>query len=117
MVYEIQGKEPVVFAFKKNRHRLIRLRAQQSGWSPAFGLDSVGVTGLVICKDIERKRKYEIQLRVTISQLCPILTKIVTFLPKFLVVNKTRRSLRFMEDNEEADLWNDLAGGQVYENV
>ncbi|XP_046422194.1 vacuolar protein sorting-associated protein 13A-like isoform X1 [Neodiprion fabricii] len=113
MIYEIQGKEPVLFAYKNNRHRLIRLRAQQSGWSPAFGLDSVGSTGLVICKDTERKRKYEIQLHVTISELCPVLTKIVTFLPNFLVVNKTRRSLRFMEDNEEADLWNDLAGGQA----
>ncbi|XP_048515019.1 intermembrane lipid transfer protein VPS13C-like isoform X2 [Athalia rosae] len=113
MVYEIQGKEPVVFAFKKNRHRFVRLRAQQSGWSPAFGIDSVGTTGLIVCKDIERKRKYEIQLRVGISQLCPVLTKIITLLPNFLVVNKTRRSLRFMEDNEEADLWNDLAGGQV----
>jgi hypothetical protein len=37
----------------------------------------------------------------------------VTLLPNFLVVNDTKKHLRFMEENERADLWIDLAPGQV----
>jgi vacuolar protein sorting-associated protein 13A/C len=49
---------------------------------------------------------------VTLSELCPQLTKIVTLLPYFLVYNDTKRHLRFMEENEAADLWIDLAPQQ-----
>ena len=41
------------------------------------------------------------------------LTKIVTVLPYFLVANNTGRKLRFMEENEEADLWMDIDPAQV----
>lgn len=51
-------------------------------------------------------------LQVTLSELCPQLTKIVTLLPYFLVYNDTKKHLRFMEENEAADLWIDLAPQQ-----
>ena len=41
------------------------------------------------------------------------LTKLVTVLPYFVVVNNSPHSLRYMEDNEQADLWNDSAPNQV----
>jgi vacuolar protein sorting-associated protein 13A/C len=41
------------------------------------------------------------------------LTRVLTLLPCWLVCNATRKHLRFMEDNERADLWVDLAPGQV----
>lgn len=112
-MYEAQGEEPLLFCYKKHRRRCVRLRAYHSSWSSAFSLDTVGCTGLVVCKDRERKRRYRILLNVTLSKLCPHLTHIVTLLPNFLVVNDTRKHLRFMEENERADLWIDLAPGQV----
>ena len=113
VVYEAQGEEPLLFCYKKHRRRCVRLRAYHSSWSSAFSLDTVGCTGLVVCKDRERKRCYRILLTVILSKLCPHLTRIVTLLPNFLVVNDTRKHLRFMEENERADLWIDLAPGQV----
>lgn len=113
VVYEAQGEEPLLFCYKKHRRRCVRLRAYHSSWSSAFSLDTVGCTGLVVCKDRERKRRYRILLTVILSKLCPHLTRIVTLLPNFLVVNDTKKHLRFMEENERADLWIDLAPGQV----
>ncbi|GFG28735.1 hypothetical protein Cfor_06015 [Coptotermes formosanus] len=112
VVYEAQGEEPLLFCYKKHRRRCVRLRAYHSSWSSAFSLDTVGCTGLVVCKDRERKRRYRILLTVILSKLCPHLTRIVTLLPNFLVVNDTRKHLRFMEENERADLWIDLSPGQ-----
>lgn len=112
VVYEAQGEEPLLFCYKKQRRRCVRLRAYHSSWSSAFSLDTVGCTGLVVCKDRERKRCYRILLTVILSKLCPHLTRIVTLLPNFLVVNDTKKHLRFMEENERADLWIDLAPGQ-----
>ena len=50
-------------------------------------------------------------LQIQMSQLH--LTKMVTILPYFLVVNRTSHSLRYMEENEQADLWMDLTAHQV----
>nr|CAD7393578.1 unnamed protein product [Timema cristinae] len=113
VVYEAQSEEPLLFCYKKHKRRCVRLRAYHSSWSSAFSLDTVGCAGLVVCKDHERKRRYRILLNVTLSQLCPQLTRIVTLLPNFLVTNHTRKHLRFMEENERADLWIDLPPGQV----
>lgn len=77
-------------------------------------MDTVYCPGLVICKDKERQKKYRILMKPVLSHLCPHLTTIVTFLPNFSVVNSSNRSLRFMEDNQEADLWTDILQGQVF---
>lgn len=67
-----------------------------------------------LCRDRERKRRYRILLTVQLSCSSPHLTRIVTLLPNFIVTNHSRRPLRFMEDNERADLWIDLAPSQVF---
>ena len=41
------------------------------------------------------------------------LTKIITVLPFFLVINHSNRKLRYMEENPQADLWLDIAKGDV----
>ena len=112
-MYEIPENELVVFSQKeKRRKRVIKLKAQQSGWSPSFNLDGISSMSLILCRDIERRRKYRILSESSISHLAPVFTKIVTFLPYFFISNKTKKALRFMEENEEADLWNDLPPGQ-----
>ncbi|XP_011135861.2 vacuolar protein sorting-associated protein 13C-like isoform X2 [Harpegnathos saltator] len=110
--YEMPEEELMVFSQKNNKKNTVRLRAHQSEWSMPFGLDGITSMSLVVCRDIERGRKYQILTEVESSRLSPFFTKIITFLPYFLICNKTKRALRFMEENEEADLWNDLLPAQ-----
>ncbi|XP_063534918.1 intermembrane lipid transfer protein VPS13A-like [Cydia strobilella] len=111
-VYEVTD-EPLLWS-PARRHRQadkLRLRAHQSAWSRACRA-AAAAPGLIVCAHTERKINYRILLNVTLSELCPQLTKIVTLLPYFLVYNDTKRHLRFMEENEAADLWIDLAPQQ-----
>lgn len=96
----------------RKRRRSIRLKAQCSDWSASFKLDGIGSMSLILCKDLERRRKYRIFVETCVSRLAPLFTKIVTFLPYFYVANKTKKTIRYMESNEEADLWVDLQPGQ-----
>ncbi|CAK1541918.1 unnamed protein product [Leptosia nina] len=89
----------------------VKVRAHQSGWSRATRLYAEA-PGLLVCAHTERKINYRILLQVTLSELSPQLTKIVTLLPYFIVYNDTKKHLRFMEENEAADLWIDLAPQQ-----
>ncbi len=54
----------------------------------------------------------QFMLQIQLSKLK--LTKIVTIMPYFLVVNNTHHQLRFMEENESADLWNNLGPHEVW---
>ncbi|KAL6266414.1 hypothetical protein P5V15_003265 [Pogonomyrmex californicus] len=112
ITYEMPEEELMVFSQKNNKKSMVRLRAHQSEWSMPFGLDGITSMSLIVCRDIERGRKYQILTEIESSRLSPIFTKIITFLPYFFICNKTKRTLRFMEENEEADLWNDLLPGQ-----
>ncbi|XP_026749061.2 intermembrane lipid transfer protein VPS13A-like isoform X2 [Galleria mellonella] len=107
------SEEPLLWSAARARRRgeRVRLRAHQSGWSRAAPL-AAAAPGLVVCAHAERRTTYRLLLNVTLSELCPQLTKIVTLLPYFLVYNDTKRHLRFMEENEAADLWFDLAPQQ-----
>ncbi|CAG9562322.1 unnamed protein product [Danaus chrysippus] len=89
----------------------IRVRAHQSCWSRA-ARPHAHAPGLLVCAHAERRQNYRMLLHVTLSELCPQLTKLVTLLPYFMVFNDTRRPLRFMEENEAADLWLDLSPQQ-----
>ncbi|XP_064629495.1 intermembrane lipid transfer protein VPS13A-like isoform X5 [Lineus longissimus] len=88
-----------------------KIRVYNSKWSQSFSLDTVGSTGVIICNDKERKRKYQFLLQIQMSNLK--LTKLVTITPYFLVVNTTQSPLRYMEINEQADLWMDIAPNEV----
>ncbi|XP_047356214.1 vacuolar protein sorting-associated protein 13C-like isoform X2 [Vespa velutina] len=110
--YEIPEEELLVLSQKNNKKDTIRLRAHQSEWSLPFFLNGISSMSLIVCKDIERGRKYRILAEISNSRLSPLFTKIITFLPYFFVHNKTKKALRFMEENDHADLWNDLLPGQ-----
>lgn len=110
--YEIPEEELLVLSQKNNKKDTIRLRAHQSEWSLPFLLNGISSMSLIVCKDIERGRKYRILAEINNSRLSPLFTKIITFLPYFFVHNKTKKALRFMEENDYADLWNDLLPGQ-----
>lgn len=50
VVYEAQSEEPLLFCYRKLRRRCVRLRAYHSSWSSAFSIDTVGCSGLVVCR-------------------------------------------------------------------
>ncbi|XP_024221985.1 vacuolar protein sorting-associated protein 13C [Bombus impatiens] len=112
IINEIPEEELMVFSQKNNRKTTVRLRAHQSEWSLPFGLEGITSMSLIVCKDIERGRKYRILTEIESSRLSPNFTKIITFLPCFYITNKMKRTIRFMEENDQADLWNDLLSGQ-----
>jgi len=97
-----------------NRNQDIQLKVCQSNWSKMFSLNAAGTSGVVICHDHERGNKvYRLHVSTSFSQSCPALTKIITIVPYFMVMNNCRKHLRFMEDNEMADLWIDLSPSKV----
>ncbi|XP_076222912.1 intermembrane lipid transfer protein VPS13A isoform X2 [Nomia melanderi] len=111
IINEIPEEELIIFSQKNNKKSTARLKAHQSEWSQPFGLEGITSMSLIVCKDTERGRKYRILTEIESSRLSNF-TKIITFLPYFCISNKTKRTLRFMEENDQADLWNDLLPGQ-----
>ncbi|KAL4233205.1 hypothetical protein ACF0H5_007889 [Mactra antiquata] len=101
---------PQLFRYKKNKRKKAKLKVYESHWSHAFSLDTVGNYGVVECVDNQRNCKYMFMVQCQLSKLK--LTKIITVLPFFLVVNSSSRPLRYMEENKSTDLWFDLAVGQ-----
>ncbi|XP_043229917.1 vacuolar protein sorting-associated protein 13A-like [Amphibalanus amphitrite] len=105
----VPSEEPVLF--RPRGSSKLKLSAQQSSWSPPFSVSAVETAGLVVCRDKERHTRYRILMSVSLSHLHP--TKIITFKPYFVLQNNTRHHLLFMEENESADLWLDIAPRQV----
>ncbi|KAF5273457.1 hypothetical protein FQA39_LY07474 [Lamprigera yunnana] len=111
-IFESVNEDVLLFAFKRHTKQSITLRVYESNWSNDFGIDCAGTTGLVVCKDHERKKRYSFLLSIRLAHMCPQYTKVVTFLPSFIVINTTKKYLRFMEHNEKTDLWVDLPPNQ-----
>ncbi|XP_057653630.1 intermembrane lipid transfer protein VPS13A-like [Diorhabda carinulata] len=108
-IYNCMNEDILLFTYKRHGKQTLNVRVYESNWSNEFSLECVGTTGLIICKDVERKKKYMFFLNTRFSNICPRLTKIVTIVPSFLVTNNTDKHLRFMEHNDKTDLWIDLA--------
>lgn len=93
-VYECSEEDIILFSFKRHGKQTLNAKVYDSDWSSEFSLDCAGTPGLVVCKHRERKKRYSMLLLVKLSEMCPKFTKIVTFLPCFLVVNETSQFLR-----------------------
>lgn len=94
MLYDSINEDILLFTYKRHGKQTLNIRVYESNWSNDFGLECAGTTGLVVCKDNERKKKYLFFLHTQLSNMCPRLTKIVTLLPSFLVTNHTDKPLR-----------------------
>ena len=94
VVYDGSADQVLLFSYKRHRKRAVNLKVCESEWSNDFGMECVATTGLVVCKDSERKKKYSVMMSVTSSQISPRLTKIVTFMPSFVVRNGSTKMLR-----------------------
>ncbi|CDS40179.1 Vacuolar protein sorting associated protein 13A [Echinococcus multilocularis] len=67
------------------QHKIV-MRTEDSLWSSKFSLDTVGSWGRVHCEG-KLGRSYEIGVKINLS--ASGLTKIITFMPYFMIVNKT----------------------------
>lgn len=92
--YENINEELLVFSYKRHGKQMVNIRVYESNWSSEVSLECAGTTGLVVCKNNERKKKYLLFLHTRLSNMCPRLTKVVTILPGFLITNNTDKSLR-----------------------
>ncbi|KAL5112179.1 Vacuolar protein sorting-associated protein 13C [Taenia crassiceps] len=103
-------------------HRGIRLaqkvkivmRTEDSLWSTKFSLDTVGSWGRVHCEG-KLGRSYEIGVKINLS--ASGLTKIITFMPYFMIVNKTPMTVECAQVRDLAknilDTWVAIKAGDV----
>ncbi|XP_070568681.1 intermembrane lipid transfer protein VPS13A-like isoform X2 [Ptychodera flava] len=111
LVYENQtSSSPILFNFSSKKRKRAKIRVFESDWSDSFSLDTVGSSGVVTCKDKRHDRIYQFWLEIKMANLT--LTKIVTLMPYFLVLNETSDSLSFMEEGLKAAVWVDIKPGE-----
>lgn len=94
LIYETTAENILLFSFKRHGKQALNAKVYDSDWSSEFSVDCAETPGLVICKHRERKRRYSMLLLVKLSEMCPKFTKIVTFLPCFMITNETSHFLR-----------------------
>nr|CDS30225.2 Vacuolar protein sorting associated protein 13A [Hymenolepis microstoma] len=92
----------------------IVMKTEDSLWSSKFSLDTVGNWGRVQCEGI-RGRSYEISVKIDLSTSG--LTKIITFMPYFMIVNKTSMTLECAQVRDASrgllDTWLSVEEGDV----
>eukprot|EP00066_Takifugu_rubripes_P024587 XP_011613853.1 PREDICTED: vacuolar protein sorting-associated protein 13A [Takifugu rubripes] len=88
---------PLLFSFKPRyflKNNKVRLMISDSELSDEFSLDTVGSHGDVKCKG--RYKDYLVGVKIEASSFT--LTRIVTFVPFYTLVNKTKESVFICED-------------------
>ncbi|XP_055079954.1 vacuolar protein sorting-associated protein 13A isoform X2 [Periophthalmus magnuspinnatus] len=101
---------PLLFSFKPRyffRNNKVRLMISDSELSDDFSLDTVGSHGEVKCKG--RYKDYLVGVKIDATSFS--LTRIVTFVPFYTLMNRTKHSVFICE--EELDNWTEAQPGQV----
>uniref|UniRef100_A0A669EIP5 Vacuolar protein sorting 13 homolog A n=1 Tax=Oreochromis niloticus TaxID=8128 RepID=A0A669EIP5_ORENI len=103
-------KMPLLFSFKPRyflRNNKVRLMISESELSDEFSLDTVGSHGDVKCKG--RYKDYLVGVKIDASSFS--LTRIVTFVPFYMLVNRTKHSVFICEEGQET--WTEAKSEQV----
>ncbi|KAM4746510.1 intermembrane lipid transfer protein VPS13A isoform 2-T2 [Anableps anableps] len=91
---------PLLFSFKPHnflQNNKVRLMISDSELSDDFSLDTVGSHGDVKCKG--RYKDYLVGVKIDASSFS--LTRIVTFVPFYMLVNRTKHSVFICEEGQE----------------
>ncbi|XP_065344717.1 intermembrane lipid transfer protein Vps13 isoform X2 [Cloeon dipterum] len=102
---------PILFSFRPKvffGKKKAAIRVDDSEWSNKFSLDVAGSSGSVSCKtsnDI-------LQIGVSIQLSSSNLTKLVTFIPYYMLVNHTSFVIQCQEGDRPADPWTDIEPSQ-----
>ncbi|XP_078070643.1 intermembrane lipid transfer protein VPS13A isoform X2 [Mustelus asterias] len=97
--HPLDYKKPLLFSFgskcffEKNK---VQLRITDSQLSDSFSLDTVGSYGSVKCKG--PKKEYQVGVRIDNSSFN--LTRIVTFTPFHMLINRTKHRIEIAEECE-----------------
>ncbi|GCB80708.1 hypothetical protein scyTo_0016347 [Scyliorhinus torazame] len=97
--HPLDYKKPLLFSFgskcyfEKNK---VQLRITDSQLSDSFSLDTVGSYGSVKCKG--PKKEYQVGVRLDNSSFN--LTRIVTFTPFYMLINRTKHRIEIAEECE-----------------
>nr|XP_057926418.1 vacuolar protein sorting-associated protein 13A isoform X3 [Doryrhamphus excisus] len=100
---------PLLFSFKPRyflKTNKVRLMISESELSDEFSLDTVGSYGDVKCKG--QYKDYRVGVKIDTCSFS--LTRIVTFMPFYMLVNGTRQSVFICEVNQ--DNWTEVPPGQ-----
>ncbi|GAB1302254.1 Vacuolar protein sorting-associated protein 13A [Apodemus speciosus] len=95
-------KKPVLFSFQPNHffnNNKVQLMVTDSELSDQFSIDTVGSHGAIKCKGL----KMEYQVGVTINLSSFNITRIVTFIPFYMIKNKSKYHISVAE--EGSDKW------------
>ncbi|XP_067251586.1 vacuolar protein sorting-associated protein 13A isoform X2 [Chanodichthys erythropterus] len=101
---------PLLFSFKPRnflQNNKIRLMVSESELSDDFSIDTVGSYGDVKCKG--RHKDYMVGVKIDATSFS--LTRLVTFLPFYMLVNRTKHVLHVCEEGVE--LWTEMQPGQA----
>ncbi|KAF7652944.1 hypothetical protein LDENG_00089730 [Lucifuga dentata] len=91
---------PLLFSFKPRnflQNNKVCLMISESELSDDFSLDTVGSYGDVICKG--RYKDYRVGVKIDASSFS--LTRIVTFVPFYLLVNRTKHIIWISEEGQD----------------
>uniref|UniRef100_A0A8C6HGY3 Vacuolar protein sorting 13A n=1 Tax=Mus spicilegus TaxID=10103 RepID=A0A8C6HGY3_MUSSI len=94
--------KPVLFSFQPNHffnNNKVQLMVTDSELSDQFSIDTVGSHGAIRCKGL----KMEYQVGVTINLSSFNITRIVTFIPFYMIKNKSKYHISVAE--EGSDKW------------
>uniref|UniRef100_A0A673IQF1 Vacuolar protein sorting 13 homolog A n=1 Tax=Sinocyclocheilus rhinocerous TaxID=307959 RepID=A0A673IQF1_9TELE len=97
---------PLLFSFKPRnflQNNKIRLMISESELSDDFSIDTVGSYGDVKCKG--EQKDYMVGVKIDATSFS--LTRLVTFLPFYMLVNRTKHIIRVCE--EGLDQWTEVA--------
>ncbi|XP_061134171.1 vacuolar protein sorting-associated protein 13A isoform X1 [Syngnathus typhle] len=92
---------PLLFSFKPRyflKNNKVRLMISESEHSDDFSLDTVGSYGDVKCKG--QYKDYLVGVKIDTSSFS--LTRIVTFMPFYLLVNRTKQTIFICEEGQES---------------
>uniref|UniRef100_A0A9J7YYX8 Vacuolar protein sorting 13 homolog A n=1 Tax=Cyprinus carpio carpio TaxID=630221 RepID=A0A9J7YYX8_CYPCA len=101
---------PLLFSFKPCnflQNNKIRLMISESELSDDFSIDTVGSYGDVKCKG--GQKDFMVGVKIDASSFS--LTRLVTFLPFYMLVNRTKHIIRVCE--EGLDQWTEARPGEV----
>ncbi|XP_051510128.1 intermembrane lipid transfer protein VPS13A-like isoform X3 [Myxocyprinus asiaticus] len=101
---------PLLFSFKPRnflQNNKVRLMISDSELSDDFSIDTVGHNGRVKCKG--KQKDYLVGVKINASSFS--LTRLVTFLPFCMLVNRTKHVIRVCEEGQEH--WTEARPGQA----
>ncbi|KAF7694965.1 vacuolar protein sorting-associated protein 13A isoform X1 [Silurus meridionalis] len=101
---------PLLFSFKPRnflQNNKVRLMISDSELSDDFSIDTVGSYGDVKCKG--RAKDYLVGVKIDTSSFS--LTRLVTFLPFYMLVNKTKYVIHVCEEGQED--WTEAKPGET----